>query len=117
LNNRFSFLAVFPHSGHVSVGVPDMSYQHFGQRLRPRDRSAMSAHTPRAIDAMAASAELDHHTASPGGTLNPEVESAANSKLGASAVNTITPASSTPTLTDRLRDTPCCRRRRKITPK
>lgn len=41
-NMRRSCFWVRPHSGQVSPVVALMSYQHFGQRRRPRERSPMS---------------------------------------------------------------------------
>ena len=41
--NSRSFNASRPHSGQRISGDSDMSYQHFGQRRRPRDRSAKIA--------------------------------------------------------------------------
>ncbi len=38
-NSLFSHLATYPHSLHLRPGDPPISYQHFGHRLRPRDRS------------------------------------------------------------------------------
>lgn len=38
-NSLFSRVAMYPHSLHVCPRDPRISYQHFGHRLRPRDRS------------------------------------------------------------------------------